>query len=1316
MSGYVTAVDVACEVRFCATGEVVSGVDSRLLQQVQPLRQGSYVVRGQWVGKVDEAFDHITLRMSEGSVCRIANADDDMLTPLEEQGFNDDTPYYPGLRVKANQGTLMRAKWLKGGPKSGIREGVVLSIEPGRTVVHWMAANQLESADAPQPMHVVDGRKLQILDSFVHTWWQLGDMALYDKQLAHEEAEAGLQGASGGRWKRSETRPQAGCASAQATLATTVPPAAAEASAADESGLREWTARGRRTRHGRVQTASALMRNKAGKVLKGVIKDDVDKCVEILSTCSSVEVAWQDGTVESGVKTIDLVPVKHMGAHDFYPDEYVLEKMDDDPMDLPNPTIDAASAVAAAAKLDELMRQQTAQAFQGAANPWAQDEGETGGGVSAGAARVEMQLLNGYKIDFPERLIPTLQQAKEQMRSEMASFLPAADSAHFDQLVANGKLAETLQFVTSHPQTYAVVQRMLRSSQWQELLRDGTIEGLAQGIFSQAGVSGAQRRHRFGVLKTIDPQERVVKVEWIGLCNFDGSREVVGEDATKEITDESGTAQKTSLGVEELSCYDVLEHPEYSYRIADVVVRLRTKDVSWGRTFMREGRQDDNEACDAHEVDDDDADSDGWETTSEHTDLGEEDTSDTELKDHDNSGDEKDQQQEDSDDDAKQEGQEPGVHDDEEYLEEEETNKSRSGAAENTEESKQSIETTKRKQGKSKSMQPWVGELLALKGGRLQVRWMTGSITWVWPCEVFVVSSPDGHWDDGEHLNTDGSDWETVGSAEDPGALPNEDGLDASDVMSQLDRLNALAGSLHEHEADHGSSDTQSLDDASVDEDRDSRIVDVTNRPQLTAEGVPDEQGPAEGGTWGQGGARFHAASSIKNVWSALSSLVFGSAVASHQTGVEGCVHDVSALATVAQCENHDQVAASAREKAEPMQVDEFPLAQETLLQAQRLREGADDALSVAAQADQEVHASSSEQDALEEDRSGAGQIGSEAKDAARKVAPQCSDVSASNAEPGAASGASGRWEEAKVATECESDEGVPFLVVEKLPGHKLDMAGGAAATAPSRAFVKAVRKEWKQLRSGLPEGIKVLVSEQRMDLMRAVIFGPAKTPYEDGVFVFDIYFPPEYPAAVPQVLFISYGDRLNPNLYENGKVCLSLLGTWAGEGVETWNPATSTILQVLVSIQGLVLVADPYYNEAGYEKQMGTLEGRHNSKQYNESTLLLVLKHMIYTLAHPTPPLESLITDQFRKRGASIIRRCERILEMAASSAADTTGSGGVATGVGAHGGVQEEEEEAGKPCGWADKSVPETASKGFILSLHKLLPRLKAALGHPK
>lgn len=48
-------------------------------------------------------------------------------------------------------------------------------------------------------------------------------------------------------------------------------------------------------------------------------------------------------------------------------------------------------------------------------------------------------------------------------------------------------------------------------------------------------------------------------------------------------------------------------------------------------------------------------------------------------------------------------------------------------------------------------------------------------------------------------------------------------------------------------------------------------------------------------------------------------------------------------------------------------------------------------------------------------------------------------------------------------------------------------------------------------------------------------------------------------------------------NLYEEGKVCLSILGTWAGDRNESWSPARSSLLQALVSIQGLVLVKEPY-------------------------------------------------------------------------------------------------------------------------------------------
>lgn len=38
---------------------------------------------------------------------------------------------------------------------------------------------------------------------------------------------------------------------------------------------------------------------------------------------------------------------------------------------------------------------------------------------------------------------------------------------------------------------------------------------------------------------------------------------------------------------------------------------------------------------------------------------------------------------------------------------------------------------------------------------------------------------------------------------------------------------------------------------------------------------------------------------------------------------------------------------------------------------------------------------------------------------------------------------------------------------------------------------------------------------------------------------------------------------RFNPNLYNCGKVCLSLLGTWSGAKGETWDPSSSSTLQV---------------------------------------------------------------------------------------------------------------------------------------------------------
>ena len=80
------------------------------------------------------------------------------------------------------------------------------------------------------------------------------------------------------------------------------------------------------------------------------------------------------------------------------------------------------------------------------------------------------------------------------------------------------------------------------------------------------------------------------------------------------------------------------------------------------------------------------------------------------------------------------------------------------------------------------------------------------------------------------------------------------------------------------------------------------------------------------------------------------------------------------------------------------------------------------------------------------------------------------------------------------------------------------------------------------------------------------------------------MHYPSTFPATPPETFFHSWTNsvgRVNPNLYEDGTICLSLLGTWhANEKRENWSPAKSTILQIIMSIVGLVLVEKPYYSE----------------------------------------------------------------------------------------------------------------------------------------
>lgn len=136
--------------------------------------------------------------------------------------------------------------------------------------------------------------------------------------------------------------------------------------------------------------------------------------------------------------------------------------------------------------------------------------------------------------------------------------------------------------------------------------------------------------------------------------------------------------------------------------------------------------------------------------------------------------------------------------------------------------------------------------------------------------------------------------------------------------------------------------------------------------------------------------------------------------------------------------------------------------------------------------------------------------------------------------------------------------------------------------SAPDSQRLRRITKEHRILRSSLPDGVFVRTWEGSLDLMRVLILGPLETPYELAPFVIDLCLA-NFPRSPPEAFFHSFTDGrgpINPNLYEDGKICLSLLGTWPGDDKrDTWSPANSTILQVLVSLLGLVLVREPYFS-----------------------------------------------------------------------------------------------------------------------------------------
>jgi ubiquitin-protein ligase len=201
--------------------------------------------------------------------------------------------------------------------------------------------------------------------------------------------------------------------------------------------------------------------------------------------------------------------------------------------------------------------------------------------------------------------------------------------------------------------------------------------------------------------------------------------------------------------------------------------------------------------------------------------------------------------------------------------------------------------------------------------------------------------------------------------------------------------------------------------------------------------------------------------------------------------------------------------------------------------------------------------------------------------------------------------------------------------------------------------FMRRVQREIKDLHNEIPNtlitensSIFFRVDESNMSVMKFLIIPHPDGPYAYGCFEFDIHIPSNYPAVPPHVEIITTGFgefRFNPNLYDNGKVCLSLLGTWSGTEGEIWNPQKSTIYQVLTSIQGLIFCEEPYFNEPGYEKNRDTKAGKELNEKYNEPIRFQTMRlGMLNQLKSPSFGFEDVINNHFRMHKDKIYKKLD--------------------------------------------------------------------------
>lgn len=96
------------------------------------------------------------------------------------------------------------------------------------------------------------------------------------------------------------------------------------------------------------------------------------------------------------------------------------------------------------------------------------------------------------------------------------------------------------------------------------------------------------------------------------------------------------------------------------------------------------------------------------------------------------------------------------------------------------------------------------------------------------------------------------------------------------------------------------------------------------------------------------------------------------------------------------------------------------------------------------------------------------------------------------------------------------------------------------------------------------------------------MIIGPKDTIYSHGFYFFSLKFPENYPFSPPKLSYETNNHkiRFNPNLYRNGKVCISILNTWHGPQWTSCQTLSSVLLSLITLLHNKALTNEPGIKE----------------------------------------------------------------------------------------------------------------------------------------